>query len=130
MRLEYREALKRLEKEKIFKEDGQPFKFGDDIPEKPERELTDRIGVPILLTKFPTELKAFYMQRVKNDPSVTESVDLLMPGVGEIVGGSMRMTNIDDLLAGYAREGIDPSPYYWYTQQVTPSFLVHKVYCH
>ncbi|VDN99477.1 unnamed protein product [Rodentolepis nana] len=117
MRLEYRDALKRLEAEKIYKEDGETFKFGDDIPEKPEREMTDRIGTPILLTKFPTELKAFYMQRVKNDPSVTESVDLLMPGVGEIVGGSMRMTDIKDLLAGYSREGIDPSPYYWYTQQ-------------
>ncbi|VDL59074.1 unnamed protein product [Hymenolepis diminuta] len=117
LRLEYRDALKRLETEKIYKEDGETFKFGDDIPEKPEREMTDRIGVPILLTKFPTELKAFYMQRVKDDPLVTESVDLLMPGVGEIVGGSMRMTSIKDLLYGYDREGIDPTPYYWYTQQ-------------
>ncbi|KAM7534776.1 hypothetical protein Aperf_G00000108435 [Anoplocephala perfoliata] len=117
MRLEYRKALEKLKSEKIFKEDGEPFEFGDDIPEKPERELTDRIGVPILMIKFPTTLKAFYMQRVKGDPSVTESVDLLMPGVGEIVGGSMRMTDIKDLLAGYKREGIDPEPYYWYTQQ-------------
>lgn len=123
MRLEYRDALKRLESEKIYKEDGETFKFGDDIPEKPEREMIDRIGVPVLLTKFPTELKAFYMQRVKDDPLVTESVDLLMPGVGEIVGGSMRMTSIKDLLYGYDREGIDPTPYYWYTQQVSVSPL-------
>ena len=96
-----------------------PFKFGDDIPEMAERQLTDNLKCPILLTKFPVKLKSFYMQRVKGDEEVTESVDLLMPGVGEIVGGSMRITDYEDLIAGYKREGIDPEPYYWYTQQVS-----------
>ena len=107
----------------------EPYKFGDDIPELAERQLTDALKCPILLTEFPVELKSFYMQRVKGDEAVTESVDLLMPGVGEIVGGSMRIIDHDDLLAGYKREDIDPKPYYWYTQQVSGDRCILLLLC-
>lgn len=114
-RMEYIEALDWLNENKVLNDDGEPYKFGDDISEAQERKMTDTIGVPILLTRFPVEIKSFYMKKCVDDSRVTESVDVLMPNVGEITGGSMRMDDYDELVNAIKREGMDLDAYYWFT---------------
>ncbi|KAK4156020.1 hypothetical protein C8A00DRAFT_12959 [Chaetomidium leptoderma] len=119
MRMKYDEAIEWLNKQDppILNEEGKPHVFGDDIAEAAERRMTDIINRPIFLTHFPVEIKAFYMKKDPQDLRVTESVDVLMPGVGEIVGGSMRMDDYDELIEAYKKNGIPHEPYYWYTDQ-------------
>ncbi|KAI0316575.1 asparaginyl-tRNA synthetase [Amylostereum chailletii] len=136
MRLSYVDAIAWLNEHKIQHEEedaeGNPIKdeqgnvrmvdhvVGDDIAEAAERQMTDIIGTPVFLYGFPAELKAFYMKKIPGAEGghvFTESCDLLMPNVGEIVGGSMRIADMEELLAAYKREGIDPTPYYWFTDQ-------------
>ena len=140
--MRFAEAIDWLRERGIPNEEGNDHVFGDDMyvsrtfrscefldcqiftdsertlsAEAAERKMTDELNRPVFLTHFPTEIKSFYMLRAGDDGRVTESVDVLMPGVGEIVGGSMRTWDHDELLAGYAREGVDPTSYSWYTDQ-------------
>lgn len=122
-RMSYTEAVKYCQEHNITKLDdtGKPttehYKFGEDLPEGAERAILADINEPIFLNKFPVHLKAFYMAKTKDDPALTESVDLLLPGVGEVIGGSMRISDYEELMAAYKRENYDPTPYYWYTDQ-------------
>ena len=135
MRISYVEAIKWLNEHDIKHEaedadgnvikdeQGNPVmvehKVGDDIAEAAERRMTDILARPVFLYGFPAELKAFYMKKMNTEGghTFTESCDLLIPGVGEIVGGSMRIADEQELIAAYKREGIDPAPYYWFTDQ-------------
>ncbi|CAL6050203.1 Asparaginyl-tRNA_synthetase [Hexamita inflata] len=114
-RMTYLEALDWLNARGIKNEGGEDFKFGDDIAESQERQMIDTIGEPVFLCKFPASLKSFYMPKCKEDDRLTESVDLLVPTVGEIVGGSMRVWKFEETMAAYARENIPTENYYWYT---------------
>jgi len=116
-RMDYSEGVKWLKDNGVKKEDGSFYEFGEDIPEMPERKMTDAINEPILFTRFPAGIKAFYMSRCPENRELTESVDVLLPGVGEIVGGSMRINDYDEMVAAYGNAKIDPAPYYWYTDQ-------------
>ncbi|KAJ3294493.1 hypothetical protein HK104_003531 [Borealophlyctis nickersoniae] len=125
-RMQYSEAIQWLKehgiKKDVLDEEGNKigeadYEFGEDIPEAPERRMTDAIGEPILLCRFPAEIKSFYMKRCPEDQRLTESVDVLIPNVGEVVGGSMRISDLEELMVAYKREGIDPTPYYWFTDQ-------------
>lgn len=116
-RMTYRDALDWLNDHDIPNEEGNKFKFGDDIAEAAERRMTDTLNEPILLTRFPVEIKSFYMKKCEDDPLVTESVDVLMPNVGEVTGGSMRIDDYDELVAAIKREGLDLDAYYWFVDQ-------------
>lgn len=116
-RMNYADAIKWLKENNVTKDDGSFYEFGEDIPEAPERKMTDTINEPIMLCRFPAGIKAFYMSKCPEDKILTESVDVLLPNVGEIVGGSMRISDSKELLEGYKSAEIDPTPYYWYTDQ-------------
>lgn len=120
VRLPYHKAIDKCNELKILntaEEPPRPFKYGDDITDLPERTLVAHYNSVVMMTHFPAEMKAFYMSRDAKDPSLTESVDILVPNVGEIVGGSMRMWNHQELMAAYEKNNLDPAPYYWYTDQ-------------
>lgn len=72
--MNYEDAIKFLRENNITKEDGSFYVFGEDIPEMPERKMTDMINEPIMLCRFPSECTAFYMSRCPENDKLTESV--------------------------------------------------------
>ena len=108
-RLPYAEAIERLTKQ------GFPVAFGSDLGTAEERALTLESQVPLFVTRYPRELKAFYMERSPTDPRTVEAADLLGPeGYGEIVGASCRETNLDRLRERVLEIGARPEEYEWY----------------
>jgi len=104
LRITYREAIEKLGK-----------KWGDDITDKDERELIEKLGSkPVFLTSFPRDMKAFYMRPDSKDPKVVLAADLLVPEVGEIIGGSERIYDIKELLKSIKIFKLDKKDYEWY----------------
>jgi asparaginyl-tRNA synthetase len=114
-RMSYADAVKHLEaaaaKGKTFE---FPVHFGADLQSEHERYLTeDLVGRPVILMNYPKEIKAFYM-RLNDDERTVAAMDVLAPGIGEIIGGSQREERLDVLDRRLAETGLDPKPYWRY----------------
>lgn len=108
----YTEAIEILEKNKDNFE--YPVYWGCDLQTEHERYLTEHVfKKPVFVTDYPKEIKAFYM-RLNDDGKTVAAVDLLVPGIGEIIGGSQREERMDMLLAAIDRFGLAPEDYSWY----------------
>ena len=91
-----------------------PVEWGIDLQSEHERFLTEEIvKAPVFLTDYPKDIKAFYM-RMNDDNKTVAAVDLLVPGIGEIIGGSQREERLDMLTARMKELGMDTSAYDWY----------------
>jgi asparaginyl-tRNA synthetase len=102
----------------ILQKSGQQFQYpvewGIDLQTEHERYLTEQVfGCPIFVVDYPKEIKAFYM-RLNDDGKTVAAMDLLVPGVGEIIGGSQREERLDVLLARMAECDLKEEDYWWY----------------
>ncbi len=94
---------------------GFDIEFGDDLGAVEERATTQDRTVPVFVTNYPKQCKAFYMKEDADDPDTYACADLLAPeGYGEIIGGSERETDLDALLARMRAQDISLEPYQWY----------------
>jgi asparaginyl-tRNA synthetase len=112
VRMDYSEGIR------ILGEAKQKFEFpvqwGMDLQSEHERYLAERhVGGPLILMNYPKEIKAFYM-RLNDDGKTVAAMDVLAPGIGEIIGGSQREERLDVLDARIAEAGLDLNAYSWY----------------
>ncbi len=111
-RVTYTEAVELLQKS--GKEFQYPVEWGIDLQTEHERYLTEEIfKKPLFVTDYPKDIKAFYM-RLNDDGKTVAACDLLVPGVGEIIGGSQREERLDVLTARMAEMGLNEEEYSWY----------------
>jgi asparaginyl-tRNA synthetase len=112
VRLSYTEAID------ILTKSGESFEFpvswGTDLQSEHERYLTEKhFKKPVILFDYPRGIKAFYM-RLNDDGKTVRAMDVLVPGVGEIIGGSQREERLDVLEARMKEHKLDPQAYWWY----------------
>jgi asparaginyl-tRNA synthetase len=111
-RMEYTEAIE------VLQRSGRAFEFpvawGVALQAEHERYLCDEYAKrPVVVVNYPKEIKAFYM-RLNDDERTVAAMDVLAPGIGEIVGGSQREERLDVLDARIRESGLDPATYWWY----------------
>jgi asparaginyl-tRNA synthetase len=113
-RLDYTEAIAILEKSgKSFE---YPVSWGIDLQSEHERFLTDEhVKGPVTVVNYPKDIKAFYM-RLNEDGKTVRAMDVLVPRLGEIVGGSQREERYDVLLSKIRAMGLDEAAYWWYLE--------------
>lgn len=93
-----------------------PVEWGIDLQTEHERYLSEKVfKKPVFVTDYPKEIKAFYM-RVNEDNKTVAAMDLLVPGVGEIIGGSQREERLEVLEQKIIDNGMDPEDYWWYLE--------------
>lgn len=116
VRLTYTEAIDILLESKLNKK-GQfqfPVQWGIDLQSEHERYLVEKhFKKPVILINYPKNIKAFYMKQ-NDDGKTVAAMDVLFPGIGEIIGGSQREDNYDKLVARATEVGIDPENIWWY----------------
>ncbi|MDO4547343.1 MAG: amino acid--tRNA ligase-related protein, partial [Clostridia bacterium] len=104
----------------ILKNSGAQFEYpvfwGCDLQTEHERYLTEKhFGRPVFVTDYPKEIKAFYM-RMNEDGKTVAAADLLVPGIGELCGGSQREERLDVLTKRIEELGMDVEGYWWYLE--------------
>lgn len=103
---------------KILEKNNDKFEYkvswGCDLQTEHERFLTEKVfDGPVFVIDYPKEIKAFYM-RINDDGKTVAAMDMLVPGVGELIGGSQREERLDVLLARMKELGLDEKDYWWY----------------
>jgi len=111
-RITYTEAVERLQQSK--KAFVYPVQWGIDLQSEHERYLTEEVfGRPLIVIDYPAAIKPFYM-RVNDGGKTVAAMDILVPGIGEIIGGSQREERLDLLMARMEAAGINSDDYGWY----------------
>jgi asparaginyl-tRNA synthetase len=91
-----------------------PVEHGKNLQSEHERYLTEEhFKAPVTVFDYPREIKPFYM-RVNDDKKTVAAMDVLVPGIGEVIGGSQREERLDQLEANLAQHGLNPKDYWWY----------------
>jgi asparaginyl-tRNA synthetase len=112
VRMDYTEAIKILQNTK--EQFDYAVKWGMDLQSEHERYLSEKhVGKPVVLMNYPKEIKAFYM-RLNDDDKTVAAMDVLAPGIGEIIGGSQREERLDVLDRRMDEHALDKNAYAWY----------------